>query len=185
MTVQIHSASSAPKGTINLLRGWPSPATLPSEALKAATARALSDPAVFIPGLQYAPDPGFQPLREALAAWLARFYDIGPGDPDRICITGGASQSAANILASFTDPAVTRSVWMAAPCYFLACPIFQDAGLGPRLRAVPEDQDGLDLEILEQKLKEADEAWDREGNGSTVSNEVDIDITTPLPHYYP
>lgn len=150
-----------PKKLINLLRGWPSPSVLPVEALKAATARVLSDPAVFVPGLQYAPDPGFYPLREALAAWLSRFYG-GVSEPERICITGGASQSIANILASFTDPFVTRAVWMAAPCYFLACPIFEDAGFGGRMRAAPEDEHGLDVDALEERLRRFDEAWERE-----------------------
>ncbi|ROT41855.1 PLP-dependent transferase [Sodiomyces alkalinus F11] len=153
-----------PKKQINLLRGWPPPSVLPSEALKAATARAFSDPAVSVPGLQYAPDPGFPPLRDALAAWLARFYG-GLSDPERICITGGASQSIANILASFTDPAVTRAVWMAAPCYFLACPIFEDAGFGDRMKAAPEDEHGVDVEALEERLSRFDEEWE---SGPTV-----------------
>ncbi|KAM0323530.1 hypothetical protein ACHAQA_008811 [Verticillium albo-atrum] len=150
---------------INLLRGWPSASLLPAAALTAAAARALSDPAISVPALQYAPDPGFQPLREDLAAWLARFYGVAP-DPDRICITGGASQSLANILTSFTDTGVTRAIWMVAPCYFLACPIFEDAGFGGRLKAAPEDEDGVDLAVLEKKLKELDEEWEREGRGA-------------------
>ncbi|KAL2761117.1 hypothetical protein ACRALDRAFT_205058 [Sodiomyces alcalophilus JCM 7366] len=149
------------KKQINLLRGWPSPSFLPSEALKAATVRALSDPAVSVPGLQYGPDPGLRPLREALAAWLSRFYG-GVPDPERICITGGASQSIANILASFTDPAVTRAVWVAAPCYFLACPIFEDAGFGGRMRAAPEDEQGVDVDALDKRMRRFDEAWERE-----------------------
>ncbi|RXG48515.1 hypothetical protein VDGE_10138 [Verticillium dahliae] len=150
---------------INLLRGWPSPSLLPAAALTAAAARALSDPTISVPGLQYAPDPGFQPLREHLAAWLARFYGAAP-DADGICITGGASQSLANMLASFTDPGFTRAIWMVAPCYFLACPIFEDAGFGGRLRAVPEDDDGANVEVLAQKLQELDEAWERDGRGA-------------------
>ncbi|EGY20509.1 aminotransferase [Verticillium dahliae VdLs.17] len=150
---------------INLLRGWPSPSLLPAAALTAAAARALSDPTISVPGLQYAPDPGFQPLREHLAAWLARFYGAAP-EADGICITGGASQSLANMLASFTDPGFTRAIWMVAPCYFLACPIFEDAGFGGRLRAVPEDDDGANVEVLAQKLQELDEAWERDGRGA-------------------
>lgn len=154
---------------INLLRGWPSPSLLPAAALTAAAARALSDPTISVPGLQYAPDPGFQPLREHLAAWLARFYGAAP-EADGICITGGASQSLANMLASFTDPGFTRAIWMVAPCYFLACPIFEDAGFGGRLRAVPEDDDGANVEVLAQKLQELDEAWERDGRGAKVSH---------------
>ena len=41
---------------------------------------------------------------------------------------------------------------MVAPCYFLACRIFEDAGL--KVRAVGEGKEGIDLEALERGLKE-------------------------------
>lgn len=147
------------KKIINLLRGWPSPHILPSESLKAAANRVLSDATVFVPGLQYGPDPGFQPLREELATFLSGYFDVKP-DAERLCITGGASQSLACILQSFTDPVYTKAVWVVAPCYYLACPIFEDSGFKGRLRAVPEDSEGIDLEALEQGLKSLEEKVD-------------------------
>ncbi|KAI0817153.1 pyridoxal phosphate-dependent transferase [Xylaria sp. FL0064] len=177
------------KKSINLLRGWPSTSLLPAPALRAASQTALSDPNIWAPGLEYGPDPGYQPLREALAHWLGRFYGgvvpttspsastvRGEGDEssqmheedgaqgqnergnggegaDRITITGGASQSLACLLQSFTDPAHTLAVWIVAPCYFLACPIFEDAGFAGRLRAVPEDAEGADIEFLEREMR--------------------------------
>lgn len=144
-----------PQKSINLLRGWPSTGLLPTAALKAASQRLLSNPALATPALLYGPDPGFEPLRGALAAWLAEFYGTAP-DAERIAVSGGASQSLACILQSFTDPAYTRAVWMVSPCYFLACPIFADAGLGGttgKLRSVPEDAEGIDLEFLEAGLR--------------------------------
>lgn len=48
---------------------------------------------------------------------------------------------------------------MVAPCYFLGCRIFRDAGV--RLRAVGEGSEGIDLEALERGLKEGE----REGEG--------------------
>lgn len=148
------------KKLINLLRGWPSPHLLPSDLLKTGSQKVLSSSSIFVPALQYGPDPGYQPLREELAAWLDRAYHPSlKTSPSQICITGGASQSIANILASFTDPSYTRAVWLVAPCYFLACPIFQDAGFGKegRLRAVPEDGEGIDLQSLERGLREFDQ----------------------------
>src|SRR5947209_3400177 len=51
------------KRLINLLRGWPSPQLLPIAQLRSAAERVLTDPSVAVPALQYAPDPGYQPLR--------------------------------------------------------------------------------------------------------------------------
>lgn len=152
MTPAEPSPPAQKKKLINLLRGWPSPHILPSEALKAAANKVLSDPDIFVPGLQYGPDPGYQPLREELAKFLSSYFDVKP-DPETICITGGASQSLACILQSFTEPVYTKAVWISAPCYYLACPIFEDSGFKGRLRAVPEDNDGIDLESLEKGLK--------------------------------
>lgn len=180
------SSMNAPlhKKPINLLRGWPSPSLLPAAALSAAAVKTLADPTAYIPGLQYGPDPGYQPLRESIARWLAAFYPavdpappsaaddatntttttVGAGhhppDVRRICITGGASQNLACILQSFTDPLYTKNVWMVAPCYFLACPIFADAGFDGRLKAVPEDDDGIDIEYLRKGLEAAGEGGD-------------------------
>ncbi|KOS20655.1 Uncharacterized protein ESCO_006817 [Escovopsis weberi] len=105
--------------------------------------------------LQYGPNEGYQDLRARLAHWLSRHYSFGLAmDPLRICITGGASQGLACILQSFTDPAYTRAVWMIAPTYFMAAGIFADSGLGDKLRAVPEDEEGVDLGVLEARISE-------------------------------
>ncbi|KAH7163608.1 pyridoxal phosphate-dependent transferase [Dactylonectria estremocensis] len=144
------------KPSINLIRGWPAPELLPAPLLSAASRRVLANPDTFVPALQYGPDPGYQPLREALAVWLAGHYGVVP-DPERICISGGASQNVACILQSFTDPAVTRAVWMVAPTYHLACGIFDDAGFAGRLRAFPEDEEGIDLELLEAKIRKLED----------------------------
>lgn len=156
-SLNIHITMSTAKKPINLMRGWPSPSLLPAALLSAASQRLLADPAIYTPALQYGPDPGYQPLREGLARWLGRHYGVD-ADPERICITGGASQSVACLLQSFTDPVVTRAVWVVAPCYYLACPIFEDSGFKGRLRATPEDKEGIDLEALEAKIRALEES---------------------------
>lgn len=176
-TSTLSTTSSA--SHINLLRGWPNPKLLPAAQLKAASQTALSAPDTFTPGLLYGPDPGFQPLRESIVEKLDAFYGpttrrafpsakVGDGNgegkgeigsleerAERICITGGASQNLANVLLVYSDPAVT-TVWIVAPCYFMACNILDDAGV--EMRAVAEGEEGIDLEALEKELKEAEKS---------------------------
>jgi DNA-binding transcriptional MocR family regulator len=140
-----------PKPSINLLRGWPSPSLLPATQLQRASQIALSDPSISTPALLYGPHDGYLPLRQGISKWLSSFYS-SPDDPSRICITGGASQNLACALQVFTDPGITKAVWMVAPCYFLACRIFEDAGFAGRLRAVREDGEGVDVEYLEREM---------------------------------
>ena len=146
------------KSPINLLRGWPAPSLLPTAAIQASATAVLADPAKAQPALLYGADQGYPPLRNAISEWLGDFYGGGAADAERICITGGASQNLACILQVFADPGSTRNVWMVAPTYFLACRVFIDNGFGGRLRAVPEDEEGIDIDYLEEKIREADGA---------------------------
>ncbi|KAM0214690.1 hypothetical protein ACHAQD_008791 [Fusarium lateritium] len=149
----VPSNSQSGKHQINLIRGWPNPSLLPVDLISAAAQRSLADPEIYVPALQYGADAGYQPLREALATWLSEHYSV-ERDPDRICISGGASQNVACILQSFTDPNVTQAVWCISPSYHLVFQVFRDNGFDGRLRATPEDEEGVDIEALESKLAE-------------------------------
>ncbi|EGO59971.1 hypothetical protein NEUTE1DRAFT_145853 [Neurospora tetrasperma FGSC 2508] len=184
------------KKQINLLRGWPSPHLLPPSHLLSASTSLLTSPppdeppsskfSFNVPALQYGADPGYLPLRHSLAAWLTNNYTAHETYPshgfptlttaEQICITGGASQNLANILQGFTDPAYTRAVWAVSPCYFLAVPIFEDAGFAVgngKLKGVREDEEGVDLEELERGILEVEGG--REWPGKPV-------YKTPGPH---
>lgn len=153
------------KVLINLLRGWPSPSLLPPEALKAAAGIVLSDQSTAVPSLQYGPDEGHQLLRQEVARWLTSFYQSSNAiKTDRICITGGASQNLACILQTFTDPLYTRNVWMVAPTYYLACRIFEDSGFAGKLRGIPEDEEGIDLDSLSKEIVLSEQKALAEGN---------------------
>ncbi|KAL1962381.1 hypothetical protein VTN77DRAFT_9720 [Rasamsonia byssochlamydoides] len=165
MATAAHPGDTSTKDPIDLFRGWPNPALLPVQFLSHASTIALSTPSIYEPGLQYGPDEGYGPLRQHVAEWLTSFY--APRDPisrDRICISGGASQNLACILQVFTDPAYTRNIWMVAPTYYLACRIFDDAGFAGRLRGIPEDAEGIDVDFLERGLQEAEERAVAQGN---------------------
>ena len=141
---------------INLLKGWPSPNLLPTAQIKAAANKALSDADISVPAILYGPDGGYGPLRQNLARWLTDVYQPDASIPeDRIIISGGASQNLACILQAFSDPAYTH-IWMVSPTYHLACRIFEDGGFFKKLRAVPEDEEGIDIEALTSSLRKVD-----------------------------
>lgn len=45
---------------------------------------------------------------------------------------------------------------MIEPSYFLACPIFMDAGFSGLMKGVPEDEEGLDIEFLRHGLEQSE-----------------------------
>ncbi|TDZ32555.1 Uncharacterized protein C8035_v011584 [Colletotrichum spinosum] len=149
---------------INLQGGWPTPRLHPVRDLRAASASLFSQPDVE-QLLRYGPGLGRPPLRNLIGSWLGDFYRpaAGPVPGERIGETNGASNGLATILQKFTDPAHTRAVWMVEPTYFLACPIFRDAGLAGRIRGAPEGGDGVDLDLLARALQDADDSWPADG----------------------
>lgn len=154
---------------IDLSAGWPNPTLLPAPELLRSASTVLTDPSIAHPALGYGPDEGHEPLRFHIAAWLESFYQPRhPISSQRICITGGASQNLACVLAVFTDPVYTRNVWQVDPTYFLAGRMFDDAGFAGRVRAVPEDDEGIDLDFLERGLREAERKATAEGNDTPV-----------------
>ena len=152
-----------PKGDeINLQLGWPSPALFPAQALDTASTQILTeDASTAALALIYGPNRGYVPLRQHVADWLGRTYHAVPSNgvsESRVCIAGGASQTLSNILLRFTDPSYTRNVWTVEPTYFLACPIFEDCGFVGRLRGVPEDDEGIDIGFLRERLAEVEKS---------------------------
>ncbi|KAI7227675.1 PLP-dependent transferase [Hortaea werneckii] len=143
---------------INLMRGWPNPTLLPADLIKTAANAALSDPSMAHPGLLYGPDEGYEPCRSAIANWLTAFYQTSkPITANRICMSGGASQNLGCMLSTFSDPSYTRYIWIVAPAYMLAFRVFeQDGGFAGRLRAVPEDEEGIDIAFLRAELGKSD-----------------------------
>ncbi|RAK79182.1 aminotransferase-like domain-containing protein [Aspergillus fijiensis CBS 313.89] len=141
---------------INLQKGSPHPSLLPATQLRSAAATVLSNPSLYIPALDYGDEAGYRPLRANIAQWLTEFYaPARPIPTERICITGGASQNLACILQVFTDPRHTVAVWLPEPTYHLVFTMFRDAGLGDRLRAVPEDGEGMQVGELERGIADA------------------------------
>lgn len=150
---------------INLLRGWPNSSLLPTALIKHAAEAALSNPQIAQDALEYGPDSGYEPARVAIAQWLTDSYATpSPVTADRLCITGGASQNLGSLMGVYTDPAYTRNIWIVAPAYFLSFRIFEDAGFSGKMRAVPEDGEGLDIAFLEREIKKSEQLTQAQGH---------------------
>lgn len=165
------SLSQHPKPPINLLRGWPASSLLPTNLIKHAALAALNNPQIATDALSYGPDPGYEPARVAIAQWLTDSYATPSSvTPDRLCITGGASQNLGSLLGVYTDPAYTQTIWIVAPAYFLSFRIFEDAGFAGKMRAVPEDEQGVDIAFLEREVRKSEEQ--RHVRGDSVGGPV-------------
>ena len=57
---------------------------------------------------------------------------------------------------------------MVSPTYHLACRIFEDSGFHGRLRSVPEDEEGVDVENLRKALHQSEIKARAEGNMEPV-----------------
>ena len=143
---------------INLQLGHPTQRLRPTDAVAAAARIVLSRQSPDC--LDYGDPAGSQANRDTIAGWLSSFYgpDPGPIPAGRVALTAGASATLATILQVYTDPEYTEAAWLVEPTYFLAFRIFEDHCLGPKLRAVPEDEEGINTEAFEELLRDAEVA---------------------------
>lgn len=150
-----------PLSHINLQGGWPTPRLHPVAAVEAACS-SVSHQKDITKQLMYGPEHGSLSLRNSIGQWLNETYSPPAGSipAERILVTNGASNGLATLLQKFTDPVYTRAIWMVEPTYFLACPIFRDAGLAGRIKGAPEGRDGVDLDFLRKALEDVDEKGD-------------------------
>lgn len=130
---------------VSLSAGNPSPDAFPEQAVREITAQVLADRAV--DALQYSLTEGYTPLRTRLLAYMREKYGIGR-DTDDILITAGAQQAielAAKALCNRGDVVICES-----PSFVGALNGFRS--VGAVLCGVPLEEDGLDLDALEQAM---------------------------------
>ncbi len=126
---------------INLSRGIPPPEVFPIEDLIQCGEAALRrDPNVL---LQYGRSPGYAPMRE----WLGQQYGVGP---DRILIGNGSME-----VLSFTIQTLLRPgdrAFVESPSYDRAIALLRRSGA--QVAGIPLEEDGPDLNFLEEELKQ-------------------------------
>lgn len=136
---------SADPEVISLAAGSPAPEALPFKQLEELSAQILKDE----PGIafQYGVTEGYTPLRDEIRAMLALKGVYDP-EHDDVIITSGAQQAnelAAKVLCNEGDTILTES-----PSFIGSLNAFRSYNVN--LVGVPMDEDGINIEALEEKL---------------------------------
>lgn len=130
-------------GIISFAGGLPSPKTFPVEAMLEASQRVLTQDGRS--ALQYAASEGYAPLREWVAADLAKQgMDVSP---DQVLITTG-SQQGLDLLAKILIDAGSR-ILVETPTYLGALQAFTP--MEPEVVSVASDDEGVDPADLRAK----------------------------------
>lgn len=143
----------SPSDIIDLRKGSPAPELLPVGILTTAFNAIMGDQTALTRCLDYGPGAGDDYVRKTIAEWLCRRDSIPHTDSKRVAVTAGASQNISCILQCYTSPECTQAIYLVAPTYHLVCDIFEDHGFTGRLKAIPEDEQGVEVAVLETKMR--------------------------------
>ena len=134
-------------GIISFGGGLPDPSLFPVERFKECMDIAIIDK--FSISLQYGETPGYYPLRESLVN-LSKESGIKDVEVDNVLVTTASQQAIDFISKIFIEEGDT--IIVEAPTYLSAIQSFQ--AYLPNFVTIPMDQNGADIDILEEKLKE-------------------------------
>jgi len=132
---------------ISLSAGNPSPETFPTKEIGEISANLLAKHP--ISALQYSITEGYTPLRNRLKAYMKETHNIGR-EFDELVITSGAQQVmdlSTKALCNEGDVIICES-----PSFIGSLNSFRSYNVG--LHGVKMDKDGMNIEALEQALKD-------------------------------
>jgi len=133
------------KGFINLSQLHLDPRLYPIREFRRCIREVLLDDS--IDALNYHDPQGYQPLREYIAR-RARIHGIAVSD-DEILLTNGAQHSIELVLHLLANNGA--KIFLEEPTYGNAIPLFKSFGF--ELVGIPMRNDGMDLDVLERRLK--------------------------------
>ena len=134
-------------GVISLSAGNPAPDAFPVKEIAEISERLLREKPVEV--LQYGVTEGYLPLRKAVSAYLREKHGIGRS-LDGLLITSGAQQVMDLATKSLVNEGDT--VLCEAPSFIGSLNTFRS--YGARLRGIPMEPDGMNLNALERALEE-------------------------------
>lgn len=142
---EILKATADPK-IIPLAAGNPAPDAFPVEEVRAIASEILDTRP--IDALQYGVSEGYQPLRDTVKSWMKKHENIGK-EFDDILIVSGATQVmdlATKVLCNEGDTVICEE-----PSFIGSLNCFRSYGC--KLKGVPVEADGMDVNALEEVLK--------------------------------
>lgn len=134
---------------ISFAGGLPDPASFPLEAIREVTNRVMEQEGAA--ALQYGPTAGYTALRE----WIADRMQHVDGvtlTADQILVTTGGLEAMDLIARTFLNPGDV--VLVEAPTYLAALHVFRS--YQAEIVDVPMDDQGMQVDILEERLKDLD-----------------------------
>lgn len=139
--------ATADPAVIPFAAGNPDAAAFPVEEVREISKRIFEEAPVT--ALQYGVTEGYAPLRARVKQYMKEKHNIGR-DFDDLIITSGATQVmdlSTKTLCNFGDVVISES-----PSFIGSLNCFRSYGV--QLRGVPVEADGMNMDILEQKLQE-------------------------------
>ncbi len=139
--------ATADPAVIPFAAGNPDAAAFPVEEVREISKRIFEEAPVT--ALQYGVTEGYAPLRARVKQYMQEKHNIGR-DFDDLIITSGATQVmdlSTKTLCNFGDIVISES-----PSFIGSLNCFRSYGV--QLRGVPVEADGMNMDILEQKLQE-------------------------------
>ncbi|AIF69375.1 aminotransferase [Palaeococcus pacificus DY20341] len=132
---------------ISLAGGLPNPETFPKDLITKLAQKAIEEHGNA--ALQYGTTKGYTPLRLEIAEMLRKRYGIPISKVD-IMITAGSQQGLDLIGRVFINPG--DIIVVEAPTYLAALQSFRY--YDPQFIQIPLDDEGMRIDLLEEKLKE-------------------------------
>ena len=138
---------AADPSVVSLSAGNPAPEAFPVEEITEISGKVFKERP--IDALQYSVTEGYSPLREQIKTYMKKNHNVGR-DFDNILITSGAQQVmdlASKSLLNEGDVVICET-----PSFIGSLNTFRS--YNARLRGVPMESDGMNMEELEVALKE-------------------------------
>ena len=147
---------------ISLAGGMPDPETFPVEDIKEIVQKVLNENSAR--ALQYSSTEGLPDLRKCILDFLAK--DNISGELDNIIISSGSQQGLDLVGKAFLNPGDIAIVEL--PSYLAALNAFRS--YGGVLVGIPMDEDGMKMDVLEEKLTQLKNSGKKVKFIYTISN---------------